>query len=111
MIKNSKKIIFGIILTIFIFVGISNSTNLINAQDLLVAQRDTSLIESDLIVLLLEIKSIKLEEDVFDNKVFKSLKDFGTEIKPQPVGRKNPFSAIGFDDFEEIDDVIDTDLD
>ncbi len=50
----------------------------------------------DLLVALAKLKSTALDTSIFDDPVFMSLKDFGVEIAPQPVGRRNPFAE--FDD-------------
>lgn len=52
-------------------------------------------IENDLLTLLLDVRSIKLNGSVFTNEVFKSLEDFGQDIVPEPVGRENPFAPVG----------------
>ncbi len=54
-----------------------------------------NLIGSELLVLLLQIKSIDLDTMIFDDPAFMRLKDFGTELELQPIGKDNPFSTIG----------------
>ncbi len=54
-----------------------------------------NLIGSELLVLLLQIKSINLDTGIFDDNAFTRLKDFGVEIEPQPIGKSNPFTSIG----------------
>lgn len=54
----------------------------------------------EILASLLEIRSFKLDEGIFEDKGFKLLFDFSQEIESQPVGRPNPFSPIGVD--EEI---------
>lgn len=48
-----------------------------------------------LLVTLAKLKSTALDTSIFDDPVFASLKDFGIEIEPQPVGRRNPFAEFG----------------
>ena len=55
-----------------------------------------SSLQDDLIALLLEIRSIKLDGDILSDKVFRSLEDFGQEITPEPIGRENPFAPVNF---------------
>ncbi|MDP6387839.1 MAG: hypothetical protein QGG63_00980 [Candidatus Pacebacteria bacterium] len=67
---------------------------------LLVAERpedSVSTQESDLLTLLLDLRSVKLDESVFSDPVFKSLVDFGQELVSEPVGRENPFAPINLD--------------
>ncbi len=51
--------------------------------------------DQDLISLLLELKSITLDESIFSNPSFQSLQDFSQELVPEPVGRINPFAPLG----------------
>jgi len=37
------------------------------------------------------MRSIRLDSSIFENPAFASLRDFGREIIPEPVGRTNPF--------------------
>lgn len=50
--------------------------------------------DQDLIVLLLELRSIALNEEIFANPAFQSLQDFSQELVPEPVGRPNPFAPL-----------------
>ncbi len=49
----------------------------------------------ELLMLLAKLKSTKLDASVFTDPIFKSLRDFGVDIAPQPVGRRNPFAEFG----------------
>lgn len=49
----------------------------------------------DLLSTLLQLKSLDLDEALFQNPVFQSLRDFGIPIPPQPLGRPNPFAPLG----------------
>lgn len=51
-------------------------------------------VEQELIALLLQLKSIKLDPSLFDNADFQSLQDFSQGLVPEPVGRPNPFSPL-----------------
>lgn len=51
--------------------------------------------DQDLISLLLELRSITLDEDIFADPTFQSLEDFSQELVPEPVGRPNPFAPLG----------------
>lgn len=64
------------------------------SESLLVSSGGVSQVGGDLLVLLLEIKSIELNGDIFSDEAFSNLKDFGVEIAPQPAGRENPFATI-----------------
>jgi len=51
--------------------------------------------DQDLIALLLELRSISLDEGIFTNPAFHSLQDFSQELVPEAVGRPNPFAPLG----------------
>lgn len=93
----NKKNLIKIIVVLILFLSPLFMT--IGANDVLVPTgiSNNGLVGADLLTLLLEVKSIELDSDVFNNEVFVNLKDFSKEIQPQSVGRKNPFSVIGSD--------------
>ena len=47
--------------------------------------------DTDLLTLLLDIRSVKLDDSIFSEETFRSLEDFSQEIVPEPIGRENPF--------------------
>jgi len=54
-------------------------------------------IGKEFLTLLLELRSLDLDETLFSDKSFQILEDFSQEVKPQPTGRDNPFLKIGND--------------
>jgi len=44
--------------------------------------------------LLNEISSLKIDNEFFNNPVYKTLRDYSVEIPSLPVGRSNPFSPV-----------------
>jgi len=52
-------------------------------------------VDQDLIAILLQLKSIKLDDAIFSDPAFKSLQDFSQELVQEPVGRNNPFAPLG----------------
>lgn len=55
---------------------------------------NSSTVDKSLITLLLEMKSVKLDEEFFSSAVFQSLNDYSIKIEPQEVGRTNPFAPL-----------------
>jgi hypothetical protein len=51
--------------------------------------------DQDLIALLLDLKSISLDEQIFSDPAFQSLSDFSQDLVAEPVGRDNPFAPLG----------------
>jgi len=67
------------------------NTNTLTAQNVDPAQ---TAVEQELIALLLQLRSIRLDLAIFDDAKFQNLKDFSQELVPEPVGRSNPFSPL-----------------
>lgn len=49
----------------------------------------------EILAILLNLKSLKLDASIFNSPVFQSLADFGQSIPERPRGRDNPFAPIG----------------
>lgn len=50
--------------------------------------------EKDLVSTLLALRAISLSGTIFSDPAFRKLKDFSTQIVPEPVGRKDPFAPL-----------------
>ncbi|MBI2046296.1 MAG: hypothetical protein HYT28_02660 [Parcubacteria group bacterium] len=48
----------------------------------------------EILTLLLNLKSLKLDTAIFSNRAFQNLADFGQSIPERPRGRDNPFAPI-----------------
>src|SRR5258708_33771030 len=48
----------------------------------------------EIVSTLLALRAVTLSGTIFTDPVFMSLQDFGVEIKPEPVGRPNPFLPL-----------------
>jgi TolA-binding protein len=44
---------------------------------------------------LIQIKQISLDTSIFDDEIYKSLKDRSQQISEEPIGRPNPFAPLG----------------
>lgn len=64
------------------------STSLLSNE----SRSDASVAEQEILRLLLDMRSIRLDSSIFENPAFASLRDFGRDIVPEPVGRTNPFA-------------------
>lgn len=51
-------------------------------------------VDQDIIRLLLDMRSIRLDGSVFQTPAFVLLRDFGRDIVPEPQGRPNPFAPV-----------------
>lgn len=50
--------------------------------------------QSDIVATLLALRSVSLSSSIFSDPAFTVLRDFGTQILPEPVGRSNPFAPL-----------------
>jgi hypothetical protein len=53
--------------------------------------------ENELLILLINLRSITLSNSLFSDPAFNRLVDFGQKLIPEPVGRDNPFAPVGSD--------------
>lgn len=52
-------------------------------------------IDQDVVVTLLKLRAIQLNNGIFSDASFMSLKDFSVPIVPEPIGRPDPFASLG----------------
>ena len=92
--KKYKNIILGVI--IFAIAGFAYTLFIDKTDEGLLTSEvkgtDNTVLETDLLSILIDLRLIKLDDDIFSNQVFQSLRDFGQDIVPEPVGRENPFA-------------------
>lgn len=50
--------------------------------------------DRDIVNTLLELRAVSLSGTIFTDPAFLRLKDFGSAIIPEPVGRSNPFAPF-----------------
>ena len=51
-------------------------------------------VDQGIVSTLLALRAVKLDGTMFKDPAFILLKDFSTEIIPEPVGRTNPFAPL-----------------
>ena len=107
--KTRNIIIFAsiavvlIILSVFFFKKSPEEDSLISSSNNSVLpngdiKSQNSLITQDFLAILLNVKSINLEDSIFSDPAFLSLRDSSIELIPDGTeGRPNPFAPIGFD--------------
>lgn len=91
-----KLVLIGVSILIAggVWYGLSASTPV--SSDLVtteVAPADSP-VEEGLVATLLALRTVKLEGTILKDPSFMSLKDFSTEIVPEPIGRENPFAPL-----------------
>lgn len=55
---------------------------------------ENPVLETDLLSILIDLRLIKLDDSIFSSQAFQSLRDFGQDIVPEPIGRENPFAPV-----------------
>lgn len=98
--KKYKTLLIILAITIVVFIGYSLFFEAGNDGSVLTS-KNTSFRgggDNELLLLLVNLRSITLDESLFNDKAFKSLVDFGQQLVPEPTGRQNPFAPVGSDD-------------
>ena len=95
IIKQNKIILIVLVIIIigFAWFGLADrqpTTSVLSSE----SRGDASVAEQEILRLLLDMRSIKLDSSIFENPAFGSLRDFSREIVPEPVGRTNPFASV-----------------
>jgi len=95
--KKNKGVILLVIIFIAAFFVFSGGEKVEDSALLVSKAVDESSVGKDLVAILLELRSLELDESIFEDGFFTSLEDFSLEIGSQPAGRENPFAPIGVD--------------
>lgn len=69
-------------------------------EELLVSSNTNTQVQivgNEIVSALNQIQTLKLSRDIFEDPVFRSLVDRNIPIPVEPVGKTNPFAAIGAD--------------
>lgn len=96
--KKYKNLLIGTAVVVALFMGYTfffNGSSDSNILSSTVTTGVNAVVDNELLLLLSELKAIRLNDEIFQDRVFKSLNDFGLELVPEPSGRRNPFSPIG----------------
>lgn len=94
--RKYKNYILGAVVVLLLFVAYSILFGGKEDNAVLQTQQfsEETVIDQDLLVTLLQLRSIELDGRIFSDPVFRSLRDFSQSIAPQPVGRNNPFAPL-----------------
>lgn len=81
------------------FFGYNYLTRVDTPSDILIQQdsANTSKMGAEVLTALNQLKTLKLDSSIFQDKTFVSLRDFSKPLNSEPVGRLNPFSPIGIE--------------
>lgn len=85
-------VVVGFVAYSMFFGGTTDSRLLTSTPTANQAQTSTN---NELLLLLVNLKTITLESSIFGDSAFQGLVDFGQGLVPEPAGRKNPFAPVG----------------
>jgi hypothetical protein len=78
----------------YVLVGSTGTDGAVLTESTTGALEGQSTAERELLDSLLTLRAIKLDDSVFRDPAFMSLRDFSTQIVSEPVGRPNPFAPL-----------------
>ena len=84
----------GIAVFAFVIWHVLSQNTSAPANTLLTTTGATDQTSQELVTILSTLRAIKLDGAIFSEPAFSSLKDFSTQINPEPVGRPNPFAPL-----------------
>lgn len=95
-IREHKMIVsvVALLVALFAWYGFSGSKG---EAPLLAAQGPAAVstaAERNLVETLIALRAITLSGTIFSDPAFLSLQDFGTQIVPEPMGRRDPFAPL-----------------
>lgn len=76
----------------YVFLRDTSDAPLVQTQDLTA----TTAADKEVVETLLQLRAITLSGTILSDPAFVRLKDTGTQIVPEPVGRSNPFLPLQF---------------
>lgn len=97
MSSTIKTVIIVLVLSGIGYFGYSYLNKAGSSSDVLLTQTsaNTSKMGAEVLSALNQLKTLKLDGSIFQDKIFLSLEDTSISLTPEPVGRINPFSPIG----------------
>ncbi|MBU1046225.1 hypothetical protein KKH36_00390 [Patescibacteria group bacterium] len=92
--KTNLLILFCILLLAFFGLGKASAVS----QLVSINTSDINEVGKETLEILLALKSLKLDDSLFDEIVFSSLVDFSIELGEKEKGRENPFEDFVFEE-------------
>lgn len=59
------------------------------------SEQEEGPVSQEILATLNNLRTIELDDSIFQDPLFLSLSDFGVTIPPVPAGRRNPFAPVG----------------
>jgi len=87
--------VLGIIVALIAWYALSSgqtpTTSLLTTE---ATQDASNASDKNLVETLLTLRAVTLSGTILSDPAFTALRDFGTQIVPEPVGRENPFAPL-----------------
>jgi hypothetical protein len=99
---NKKNQILTLVIVVIIgfvvFTYFKNSSNDNSSSTIVAEQRVAEFAGArEILSLLNKMSNVKLDDSIFNDSSFNSLRDTTVVLVPQPINRNNPFAPIGTD--------------
>lgn len=96
ILKQNKILFIVLAVVIVLFVGYAMSDKTPEPGPLQKQSASgSSDVEQEILQLLMDVQSIRLDSSIFQDPAFATLRDFSREIVQEPSGRENPFAPVG----------------
>lgn len=92
--KNLNNILIGVVVLAALYYGYVFFFMGSGEEETPLPEEEQAQVGEDLLLLLADLKTISLDESIFEDTSFKNLKNFRVELSPEPVGRDNPFAPV-----------------
>lgn len=99
ILRQNKKIIIGILGVIVLFVvyvllkpDAKGGAPIVSSSS---TAGDEPEVSRDILALLVDLKSIKIDRTFFETPALRTLQDFSVPLVEEPRGRANPFAPVG----------------
>ncbi len=87
-------VIISLLVAAFVWIGLSSSGGSASGSLLTTEVVANNGPDADLVATLLALRAVRLDASLFTDPAFVSLRDYSTEIIPEPIGRPNPFAPL-----------------
>lgn len=92
--KTQAIVLLAVLVAAVVWYGLSGTTpptTLLTTQSV---SDQSGVADRGVVETLLTLRTVSLSGTIFSDPAFMGLKDFGTQIIPEPVGRENPFAPL-----------------
>lgn len=91
--KKIKTPFIIIVVLVVLFIVYNSATKKSTTTAVLTKQASSTAPDKDFLPLLLSIQNVTLDPNLFLDPVFRGLLDLGQPIKPETIGKNNPFGV------------------